>query len=109
MDTETRFRILLVDELTSLVNSQEINGRFVRMGHVEERQDVLGEFLDCYGDALLKYEPFTKEFTPLEIEEFRRFLRMLDDAMQLKTSWANIRAEAGKLLAYLNVSSGHVT
>jgi hypothetical protein len=101
MDTGTTFRITLVGELTSLVNSHELGERSVQMDYVEDKKDVLSEFLDYYTDSLFEYEAFSREFTVLEIEELRKFIRHLRDAIGGKITWGEIRSETSSVLSHL--------
>ena len=101
MDTGTTFRRTLVGQLKSLANSRELDEHLVQMDYVEDKQDVLGEFLDYYTDSLLSYDAFAKEVTAPEIEEVRKFICSLDGATQDKRRWEDIRAEAARLLVCL--------
>jgi hypothetical protein len=103
MNPETTFRKTLTDELIALTNSKELDERLIQMQCVEDKQDILGEFLDYYTDDLLKYKPFTDEFGSNEIEEFRSFLDLLRIAMHEKAPWLKVRTQAESLLAQLRL------
>ena len=101
MANETTFRTTLISQLTSLVTSQELDKRFVRAIYIEDKQDVLGEFLDYYTDELLAYERFEEHFTPQEIDAIRDFMLCVRSAMREVLGWREIVTQATSLLAML--------
>ena len=101
MNSKTSFRKTLLEELTIIADSHELDERFVQMKYVEEKEDVLGEFIDYYSDSLLRYKTFTDEFTPTEIKELHIFLNFLRISAKGKGTWPEVRIQAGMLLGRL--------
>ncbi|MDP9176009.1 MAG: hypothetical protein M3O30_19405 [Planctomycetota bacterium] len=101
MNPQTTFRKTLVNELTALAGAHELDQHFVQMKYIEEKRDVLGEFLDYYTDDVLDYKPFADEFNQVEIEKLRRFISFLHDVRQGTRTWPDARTEAASLLEHL--------
>jgi len=102
MEDNTTFRKLLADQLTLLVNAPELDSHFLQVDDcVEDKLDILSEFVDYYTEDLLKYEPFIKEFSKVEIEELRNFIHRLNNAFAANARWEDIHFHAIKLLRIL--------
>jgi hypothetical protein len=101
MGTETTFRDTLICELESLVNSRELDEQTVQLTYVENKWDLLGEFLDFYTDELLAFDPFTEEFTRPETRELEGLLRTFRESRQLNTRWSEICRQAADLVKQL--------
>ena len=56
MNSKTTFRRTLIDELDGLANSREVDERLVQIEYIEEKNEVIGEFLDYYTDDLIQYK-----------------------------------------------------
>jgi hypothetical protein len=101
MDAENTFRQTLIGELAELANSRELDKDLVQMRHVEDKRDILGEWLDYYTQDLLAFRPFTAEFALTEIEAPREFLTFVDSAFEGRATWSDLRTRSANLLALL--------
>jgi hypothetical protein len=102
---ETTFRETLVRQLMALAASRELDQDTIHMGHIEAKQDVIGEFLDYYTDDLMRYGPFAAEFGSDELSHLRQFVLFLGSAAKEKTGWAETRFRASALSERLRVKS----
>jgi len=100
---KTTFRKTLMEEISALVGSRELDERYVQMKHIEEKRDVLGELLDYYTHELLEYRPFADEFSSAEVEKIDGFLKSVKDAFESKRTWTDVSTQAAKLLKCLEV------
>ena len=101
MNAETTFRELLKRQLAEVCNSTDIGGDFVQMEHVEEKRDVLGEFIDYYRDECLDGQPFANEFSSDEIGFIRSFINYLNAEFEKSVNWSEVHERAGTLLSEL--------
>lgn len=102
MSSGTTFRKTLMGQLAALVDTRELEDRLVQTRYVEEKDDLLGEFLDYYTDELLKYDSFASEFDPSEIDHLRRFLNYIQVGAHGPSAWSEVQVQAASLLKCLH-------
>ncbi|CAN5627821.1 hypothetical protein BH11PLA2_BH11PLA2_12820 [soil metagenome] len=101
MISETTFRKTLIDQLTAVANSREIDKHLLQMQYVEDKMGILSEFLDYYTDELLKYQQFANEFELNEINELRKFLDLLRVDARERIVWPEVQTRAKDILVRL--------
>ena len=111
MDIQTTFRKQLDGELHRIVDSVELDANCVqtvyydedqnRSEYVEDKLNLMGEFVDYYTEELFEFDPWRKEFSAEDIEHIREFVAFAHKAVRSDLNWPEFKTVAAKLRHHL--------